>query len=141
MIGIFLGCTEDGLDTFAEIADNKISDITCLPLATSDQTLALGCIYNIENKSDRTGCDDVDATLTKVISSTPTIIPLSFDDGFRLKKLLPNSKIIDVREADEFQSGHLPEAINLCEYDWFGKLFRLEKDQPCYCIATRSRAF
>ena len=42
--------------------------------------------------------------------------------------------LIDVREADEFASGHLPGAINLPLSDFLERYEELDKDKPYYII-------
>ena len=42
--------------------------------------------------------------------------------------------LIDVREADEFASGHLPGAINLPLSDFLERYEELDKDNPYYII-------
>lgn len=42
--------------------------------------------------------------------------------------------LIDVREADEFASGHLPGAINLPLSDFLERYGELDKDKPYYII-------
>ena len=42
--------------------------------------------------------------------------------------------LIDVREADEFASGHLPGAINLPLSDFLERSEELDKDKPYYII-------
>ena len=42
--------------------------------------------------------------------------------------------LIDVREADEFASGHLPGAINLPLSDFLERYEELDKEKPYYII-------
>lgn len=52
---------------------------------------------------------------------------------------LPNEQILDVRTADEFTDGHIPNALN---YDWYNqdfdkKVSLLDKEKPVlvYCFS------
>ncbi len=60
--------------------------------------------------------------------------------GLAACRSTPGAVLLDVREADEYQSGHIPGAVNL-PLSRIGQV-KLQKDTPifAYCLrGTRSR--
>lgn len=105
-----------------------------MPLHTLCRFLLLALLVPV-------GCaksPDPNAQLVAQASATPTVSNIDASEFDRLRRE-KNYTIIDVRSAEEFASGHIPNAIliDINSPDFDGKIAALDPNRP-YLVHCRS---